>query len=442
VGPVRALSGLLPHGVPAGWLAGKLGYKGGIIAGLLLVALGGFWFVPASHISAFWAYLLGVCLIAAGLTFLETVANPYTTVLGPEDSAATRINLAQSCNGIGWLLGPQAGALFFYNTDAHGASTGSETLWIPYLSVAVIVVVLAGVFWRTPLPDVQTPDDYGIATDGPSSEVNAVEAFPRRGLALGLLWTNLLVLSISVGMIITAISTIWDSNEADILKTFLVGSGVVLVVLTATMVVCSHLLTHHSIWAHPHFSMATIAQFFYVAAQAGVFAYFINYMTSQVPMAVSDKAASSLTSAALFCFLVGRVTGSGLLKIFPPQRVLGLYALMNIVLCGVVMLKLGWVSVVGVFLIYFFMSVMFPTIFALGIHGLGNRSKRASAYIVMAIMGGAIMPKLMGAISDRYGVSIGFVVPLICFTVVAVYGFAWTGLSASGRTVSVSVGGH
>ena len=110
--------------MPAGWLATRLGYKGGIIAGLLMVAAGGFWFIPATNIAAFWAFLLGVCVIASGLTFLETVANPYTTVLGSPRYAATRINLAQSCNGIGWILGPIAGGMFFYGTDAAGMSTG------------------------------------------------------------------------------------------------------------------------------------------------------------------------------------------------------------------------------------------------------------------------------------------------------------------------------
>src|SRR5712691_907465 len=95
--------------LPAGWLATKLGYKGGIIAGLLLVAVGGFWFIPATHIGSFWSFLLGVCVIASGLTFLETVANPYTTVLGHPRYAAARINLAQSCNGVGWIFGPIIG---------------------------------------------------------------------------------------------------------------------------------------------------------------------------------------------------------------------------------------------------------------------------------------------------------------------------------------------
>src|ERR1041385_6858183 len=104
--------------LPAGWLATRLGYKGGIIAGLLLVAVGGFWFIPATHIAAFWAFLLGVCVIASGLTFLETVANPYTTVLGDQRFAATRINLAQSCNGLGRPLGPIIGSMYFYSKDA------------------------------------------------------------------------------------------------------------------------------------------------------------------------------------------------------------------------------------------------------------------------------------------------------------------------------------
>src|SRR5581483_10920622 len=116
--------------IPAGWLAARLGYKAGIIAGLLLVAVGGFWFIPATHINAmvhegsvspatsFVAYLAGVCAIAAGLTFLETIANPYTTVLGDPQFAATRINLAQSCNGVGWILGPIIGGVFFYSKDA------------------------------------------------------------------------------------------------------------------------------------------------------------------------------------------------------------------------------------------------------------------------------------------------------------------------------------
>ena len=359
--------------LPAGWLAIKLGYKGGIIAGLLMVAVGGFWFVPATHIAAFWAFLLGVCVIASGLTFLETVANPYTTVLGPPRYAATRINLAQSCNGIGWIFGPIAGRMFFYSTNEAGQSTGAQTLWIPYAGVAVVVVILAIVFYFANVPDIKTEDDYHLDDSAPG--------------------------------------------------------------------------VSHSIWKHPHFALAVAAQFFYVAAQAGIFSFFINYMTSQVPpvpaacdtgilkgsfktgadglLHVSDAGAATLASLGFVCFLIGRFTGAGLLKKFSAHKVLGLYGLVNVLVCFLVFCKLGWLSVICVFLSYFFMSIMFPTIFALGIFGLGVRAKRASAYIVMAIMGGAILPKLMGAVADKYDISRGFIVPLFCFAFVAFYGFNW-----------------
>src|ERR1700733_1014937 len=169
--------------LPAGWLAAKLGYKGGIIAGLLLVAVGGFWFIPATHIGSFWAFLLGVCIIAAGLTFLETIANPYATVLGPEEYGATRINLAQSCNGIGWIFGPIAGGMFFYSKNAAGVSTGSETLYIPYAAVAVVVIILAVIFYLGPVPDIKVEDDYLMDEDDAASPVAEIaERAVNRGL--------------------------------------------------------------------------------------------------------------------------------------------------------------------------------------------------------------------------------------------------------------------
>jgi FHS family L-fucose permease-like MFS transporter len=378
--------------LPAGWLATKLGYKGGIIAGLLMVAVGGLWFIPATHIAKFWAFLVGVCFIAAGLTFLETIANPYTTVLGPSQFAATRINLAQSCNGIGWIFGPIAGSMFFYGKDSAGNSTGSETLWIPYAGVAVVVILLAIVFYFAKVPDIKMEDDYHLDDSAPG--------------------------------------------------------------------------VSRSIWTHSHFVMAVVAQFFYVAAQAGIFAFFINYMTSQTPaipeswtsflrpgwletgtdgvLRLSNSFASILASGGFICFLLGRFTGAGLLKKFSAHKMLGIYALLNVVACLLIFCKLGWVSVACVFLSYFFMSIMFPTIFALGIFGLGARAKKASSFIVMAIMGGALLPKLMGSVADKYDISRGFIVPALCFAIVAFYGFNWSKFSKaeSLNGTKIAVGGH
>lgn len=223
----------------------------------------------------------------------------------------------------------------------------------------------------------------------------------------------------------------------------------------------------HSIWSHPHFWMAVLAQFLYVAAQAGIFSFFINYMTSQVPavpeswnassgwrsgwfethengaLGFSDKGAANLASLGFLFFLIGRFTGSAILRKFAAHKVLGFYSAAAVVLCLLIFAKLGWVSVACVFLTYFFMSIMFPTIFALGIFGLGQRAKKASSFIVMAIMGGAILPKVMGAVADRSDLSRGFIVPMLCFAFVALYGFMWPRLSkAEGMTSVSTAGGH
>ena len=371
--------------LPAGCLARKLGYKGGILSGLAMVALGCFWFIPATQISTFWAFLLGVCVISMGLTFLETIANPYTTVLGAPQFAAVRINIAQSFNGVGWILGPIIGGMFFYSSE--GAEAAHQQLWIPYAGIAGGVLLLAIVFLFVRLPEIQTPDDYHLT----------------------------------------------DSNPG----------------------------TSKSIWSHPHFVMAVVAQFFYVAAQAGIFAFFINYVVAEIPPVgeawrnnfwlggsagvteragnwyVSEQGATKLLAYFGFTlFLLGRATGAWILSKVPAYRVMGIYALANVAMMAGIVLKLGWLSLGALFMSFFFMSVMFPTIFALGIHGLGEKSKLASSFIVMAIMGGALVPKLMGWVGDVRGMSLAFLVPMGCFVVVAAYGFAWPLLS---RTSSAKV---
>ena len=275
--------------LPAGWLATRLGYKGGIIAGLLLVAVGGFWFIPATKIASFWAFLLGVCVVASGLTFLETVANPYTTVLGPPRYAATRINAAQSCNGVGWILGPIAGTLFFYGKDTSGHSTGSQTLWIPYAGVAVAVLILAVMFFFAPVPDVKAEDDYNIE----GNDDNALEAGApavrkvNRGLSYCLLLGNIVALfsvfnmiawlvlnSLGVGAHLVGFASALPhpakmavTGETALFMTFIVADGVALVLAALWLIGFTKRLTHHSIWSHEHFSGATLAQFLYVAAQ-------------------------------------------------------------------------------------------------------------------------------------------------------------------------------
>jgi FHS family L-fucose permease-like MFS transporter len=208
------------------------------------------------------------------------------------------------------------------------------------------------------------------------------------------------------------------------------------------------------------------AQFIYVAAQAGIFSFFINYMVEELPSIskglaeswmfadrsilrngsyfVNEKGATFLLGTIGFpLFLFGRATGTAILRKLKAHRVLGTYALVNVVLCGIVVLKFGWTSVIAVFLSFLFMSIMFPTIFALGIYGLGVQAKKASGFIVMSIIGGAIMPKIMGHLGDVYNMSVGFLMPLFCFAIIAVYGFYWPKLSNSEGMVGVDASkGH
>lgn len=591
--------------LPAGWLATRLGYKGGIIAGLLMVAVGGFWFIPATKIAAFWAFLLGVCVVASGLTFLETVANPYTTVLGPPRYAAARINTAQSCNGVGWVFGPIAGSMFFYAKDTvTGKSTGAETLWIPYAGVAVAVLILATIFYFAPVPDIKAEDDYQTDDkDNAGKAAPAPSARPvNRGLSYALLLGNAAAL---IGVFVFILWLTFDGlqlgprlvglasaiphpsslvvNAGNSVGVVLAAAACLALVLAAIALLgITKRLTHHSVWAHEHFSGATLAQFLYVAAQCGIFSFFINYMTSEPPslpsswltestrkwievrtafagsdfkdvsalagklnaaadplsaflatnlssstvqtlarykesgasvtaarvalmqdlnslilkqsvysperfsgiplqettkqllaqeakgrnearlnrllladaypqelafqdgiFGVSNQFAATLASVGFICFLLGRVTGAALLRKHSAHKMLGLYSVINAVLCFVIFLKLGWLSVGCVFLCYFFMSITFPTIFALGIFGLGTRAKRASAYIVMGIVGGALLPKVMGAIADHSNMSRGFIVPLVCFAVIALYGYGWPKLSRVEALHGVGAsGGH
>lgn len=377
--------------LPAGWLARKLGYKGGIIAGLLLVAVGCLWFIPATGIKEFWAFLLGICVISMGLTFLETVANPYTTVLGPQEYAAVRINIAQVCNSVGWILGPIIGGMFFYS--AKGAESAQETLWIPYAWIAGAVLLLCIVFAKAKIPDIESKDVYHL-----------------------------------------------DDSQANVSK---------------------------SIWSHGHFSGAVLAQFLYVACQAGIFGFFIFYIVEDVPAIaesmknswllggengsvvrdgqryISEQGATKLLAYIGFTlFLLGRFSGAWILNKISAHKVLSTYAFVNSLLMVIIVLKLGWISLIALFLSFFFMSIMFPTIFALGIHGLGKKAKLASSFIVMAIMGGALMPKLMGWIADNHGMSVGFIVPAVCFLVVAIYGGSWSKLSGEKSMLGVDTRGH
>lgn len=469
--------------LPAGWFIHKLGYKWGIVLGLSLAALGCLWFYPATKIDGFWAVLLGVCLVAMGFSFLETVANPYTTVLGDPKYAASRINLAQSFNAIGWPIAPYIGGLYFYHTDdalnaQQNAEIAHKTMWIPYVALAVIIGILIIAFIKSKMPDV-TEDD----NNSHGNESAKVDVFGQQSmLSTILLYVVAILFSFALGMIVRFFVQLFYMDRATLadpeamatlnhMLTWVFNIVTAIAGLVSVIFITikrGKLIHENSIWSAPHFTGATIAQFLYVAAQAGIFSFFINYMIEEVPALseslkssffiggengsifrdgsyfLTEKGATSLMSWMAFpLFLIGRFTGSFILRVTKAHNMLGLYSFINVILMFVIVAKLGWVSVAAVFLSFFFMSIMFPTIFSLGIFGLGEKSKLASSFIVMAIMGGAVLPKVMGAIADADGMSAGYVVPAVCFMAIALYGFFWTKLSGSNGVSGVKLGaGH
>jgi FHS family L-fucose permease-like MFS transporter len=332
--------------LPAGLLMQKVGYKKGIIFGLLLFACGAFLMFPATFIQTFGSFLFCLFIIACGLTCLETAANPYTTVLGPPDLAARRINFSQSFNGLGWIAGPLVGGMLIFS--GSGNSNKFSTIALPYMLIGTLVLIVALLFWKIKFPTVREESQESENENGGSLK--------------------------------------------ELLK-------------------------------YPHFVLAVIAQFLYVAAQTGINSFFINYVTEEIPALTNQQASLILGIGGMGLFWLGRFTGSTIfMRVVRPNRLLAFYAIANVITMALVVAGLGWTSVVALFSTYFFMSVMFPTIFALGIKDLGPMTKKASSFLVMAIVGGALVPVLMGYIADVSTMALGFIVPLACFAFIVYYG--------------------
>ncbi|WP_343702648.1 L-fucose:H+ symporter permease [Chitinophaga sp.] len=336
--------------LPAGYFMKKYSYKSGIIFGLLLYAAGAALFYPSAHFANFNFFLLALFVLASGLTFLETAANPYVTVLGDKARSEFRLNLSQCFNGLGSFLGPLIASRLFFGEEGEGAGASSDlsSVQLVYIVMAAVVLFIAFLFYRTRLPEISVAEEGAAAKGG-------------------------------------------------------TGKG---------------------LFAHRHFVWGVVAQFFYVAAQVGVGALFINYVTEYWEGATSAKG-SAMLGVSLGLFTVGRFVGTALMRKIAPNTLLTIYALINTALCALVMSGQGAVSVYGLMAIFFFMSIMFPTIFALAVKGLGDHTKEGSSYQIMAIVGGALVPYVMGTVAETQSTAFSFIVPLICFIIVFFYG--WRG---------------
>jgi len=404
--------------IPAGLIARKFGYKGGILVGLSLIAGGAFWFIPAVNIGAYWAFLLGLFVIAAGMTCLETIANPYTTVLGGPEHGATRINIAQTINGGGWILGPIVGGQFVFGSgDGANANAGLAT---PYLGIGIFVAVLLVVFAVSKVPDLHAEDESKKSAD----QKNALK--PTGGQLAGIAVTLAIVCGLLYFFIAPILGLIWALLNLPPAIFEPVKYGLLVAAYAAGFLLVSK---NWDLFRRKHFTLGIGTQFLYVAAQTGIFSFCVNYILENDAKVTKLQASHWLGAIGFGLFMFGRLCGSGVISKFKPHQVLAAYAGINVLLTAVCMGG-GMLGMYAMFGTFFFMSVMFPTIFALGIRGLGDYTKLGSSLIVMSIVGGAIAAPFMGHIADTHSMKVGFVVPLVCFVLIALYGAVWQKLEA------------
>jgi FHS family L-fucose permease-like MFS transporter len=347
---------------PAALLMRKYGYKFGFVAGLCLLGTGTLLFWPAAIVARYSFFLFALFVIASGLSFLETAANPFIAQLGDGTSGARRLNFSQAFNPLGSIVGVIVGTIFIFSgielnehqiaamraAHTYDAYLRRETLRVvdPYLVLGAVAFIFAFLIWRTKFP--------AVAGEQESSEGD-------------------------------------HGRYSDLLH-------------------------------YPHFLLAILAQFMYVGAQVGTWSYFIQYVQDSTHQ--PEKMAGYFLTGTLAAFGVGRFFSSALMKYVNPGRLMGIYSVINIALVAVGILHPGWVGLWAIFATSFFMSVMYPTIFALGLEGLGRDTKIAGSLIVMAIVGGAVLTPAMGLLSQStHSIAKAYAIPLVCYFFVAFYAF-------------------
>jgi FHS family L-fucose permease-like MFS transporter len=403
--------------IPSGLIAQRIGYKGGILVGLSLIAAGAFWFIPATDIGTYWAFLLGLFVIGAGMTCLETIANPYATVLGSPETGPTRINIAQTLNGAGWILGPLVGGYFVFSAkEGANANSGLST---PYVGIGLFVLILLIVFAMSRVPDLHVKDE----SHQPDSTRSHVMPSQSQLAAIAVVLAGVLgLLYFFIAPILESIWTLLHLDEA-------LFQPMKYVLLIVAYIAAFLLVSRNwDMFRRVHFTLGVATEAIYVAAQTGIFSFFVNYVLENDQGVSRLQAARWLGAIGFVLFMVGRLCGSAVISQFRADRVLAIYSGVNVVLVAITMSG-GKAGLYAMFATFFFMSVGFPTIFALAIRGLGEHTKLGSSLIVMSIVGGAITPPFMGHIADRHSMRFGFVVPLVCFVLVSLYGFTWAKLS-------------
>jgi MFS transporter, FHS family, L-fucose permease len=348
--------------MPAAMLMRRAGYKIGIVTGLILFGTGTLLFWPAAVVNRYGFFLFALFVIASGLSFLETAANPFIAELGDPETSERRLNFSQAFNPLGSISGVAIGTAFIFSgvelsdsqiaalktSGQYASYLQGETLRVvkPYLVIGVVTFLLALIISRVSFPVTRSSS----AAAGPETGENRLMHLLRR----------------------------------------------------------------------PFFVFSVVAQFLYVGAQVGTWSYFIQYVQEYAHQ--PEKTAGYFLTGSLAAFAVGRFGSAWLMKFVTPGLLMGTYAAANVVLVTIGVTHPGWIGIWALFLTSFFMSLMFPTIFAMGLRGLGPDTKLGGSLLVMAIVGGAVLTPLMGLLSAR-SVATAYLVPLGCYAVIMVYSF-------------------
>jgi FHS family L-fucose permease-like MFS transporter len=346
--------------IPAGMILKRWGYKVTMICGLLAFAFGAFLFVPAANTLSYITFLIALFIIGCGLTLLETSANPYAAVLGDPAKATSRLNLAASFNGLAAMVAPIVGGLFILSGKSHSPA-----------ALAAMDSVQRNSYFYEEAASVKTP-------------------------------------YIILGIVLLVIAVIFYFVQLPEIKTKSIDGEAKGSFFGALR--------------HKHLRWAVVAQFFYVGTQVCVTSFFIRM--AQQGGGFDEKTAASYLAVYGLLFTVGRFAGTALLQFISSAKLLSIYAMICVLLCLIAIFGQGAYVVFALGAIGFFMSIMFPTIFALGIEGIGEDTKPGSSWLIMSIAGGAILPFAMGSLIDAYGdnIQIGYSIPLVCFLIILYFG--------------------
>ncbi|MGO4771193.1 L-fucose:H+ symporter permease [Flavobacterium sp. W22_SRS_FK3] len=346
--------------IPAGMLIKRFGYKNSIIIGLLVFATGAFLFVPAANTRTYELFLFALFVIGCGLTILETSANPYAAILGPAESSSKRLNLAASFNGLAAMIAPIVGSLFILSGKNH---TPEQMAAMPHATKAAYLL----------------------------EEASAVK-LPY--IILG----SVLVLVAILFYFMQLPSMKPNRTEVEVKPGFF------------------------SVLKFSHLSWAVVAQFFYVGAQVCITSFFIRI--AQQGAGLDEKTAGYYLGIYGFLFMAGRFIGTFFLKFIKDSVLLSIYCVASILLCLVAIYGTGIYVIYALGGIGFFMSIMFPTIFSLGLVNLKSNTETGSSWLVMSIVGGAILPYAMGTLIDikHDDIQSGYIIPLVCFVIILYFG--------------------